>query len=162
MADSSVIPQITIPRLDNESTRAYAARVAYLTMGPERSITGVAQRLHKSHAIMSRWNSRHRWSEHARQYDETMATIAARIAAREYKNELESHRKRYQDIGQELYDVAARMLVILKSQLDRLEYTPSTIALISRAVLVAADLEAHALQVQQLLPQLTDDLSDSE
>lgn len=43
----SDIPKIELPRLENESARAYAARVDYVTAGPGRSQEAVSQKLAK-------------------------------------------------------------------------------------------------------------------
>ena len=49
---------IELPRLPDESARAYAARVEYVTMGPQRSLETVRQKLGKSRELMERWSSK--------------------------------------------------------------------------------------------------------
>ena len=156
-------PTITIPRHADESARAYAARVAYVTMGPQRSIDKVAseQKRGKSGAtrntVLMEWSRRYGWVESARQYDEQVAYLTIQEAAAAYRADLEEHRKRYQQSGKALHGVAVEMLTQLRQSARTIEYTPAALATISRALTVAADLEAHALRLGELLPKLSGD-----
>lgn len=158
---------IEIPRLDGESARAYAARVAYITMGPQRSIDKVAVQQQRGNGaarsrILMEWSRRYDWVDHARKYDEQIAFLAIQEAATQYRNDLEEHRRRYQQSGKELHAIAVEMLARLRERSNALDYTPATLTTISRALQIAADLEAHALRVGDLLPRLSDDLHSSE
>lgn len=153
---------IDLPRMHSESSRAYAARVSYITMGPQRSTAKVAQTLGKTKTLMDRWCERYQWVEHARRYDDAMAASTIQEAATQYRADLEEHRKRYQQSGRALHGVAVEMLTRLRSSTATIEYTPAALATISRALTVAADLEAHALRLADLLPNLTPDVHDSE
>jgi hypothetical protein len=46
-----------------ESAKAFAAFSLYLSLGPERSLAAVGQKLGKSGALLERWSSRWRWPE---------------------------------------------------------------------------------------------------
>lgn len=148
-------PTITLPRLEGESARAYAARTAYLTLGPQRSYARVGQTLGKSRVLIERWASQYAWADHARRYDELLAQLAAQQAAQQYLADLEEHRERYGKAGMALHGVAVEMLLQLRQNAAAIDYTPAALATIARALTVAADLEAHALRLGDLLPRLS-------
>lgn len=147
-------PDIQLPQLDGESTAAYHARVAYVTSGPDRDLRTVAQQLHKSVTLIGRWSARHNWMEHARRYDETLASLQAQQAAQQYLAALEDNRERYLHAGRALYNLAVAMLADTERQRAALKHTPATLLTVSRALTTAADLEAHALGLGTLIGKL--------
>lgn len=167
---------IAIPRLEGESSRAYAARVEYVTAGPQRDLRTLAQKLDKSLTIIGRWSSHYDWVEHARRYDDTLAGMVAQEAADAYRADLEAHRKKAMEAGQGLYAVAGQLLKKLNSALASprqvegadgklytlhgIDFNAAVLTTVSRALQTALDLEAHALGVDRLLPSLEAD--DSE
>jgi hypothetical protein len=157
---------IEIPRLPDESSRAYEARVRYVTMGPERSIDKVAhQRGIKTGSrstTLLEWSRQYGWVESARQYDEQQAFLTIQEAAAAYRKDLEEHRDRYGKSGKALHAVAVEMLTQLRASAKSIDYTPAALSTIARALTVAADLEAHALRIADLLPKLSTDESDSQ
>jgi hypothetical protein len=56
-------------RTPDESDPAFRAFREYLLLGGERSTRTVAQRLDKSHTLIGRWSSRHRWVARAQAFD---------------------------------------------------------------------------------------------
>src|SRR5438874_6587799 len=56
-------------RQPGESAEAFEAFKLYRDGGPKRSRRKVAERLSKSQALMSRWQSRYRWRERVDAYD---------------------------------------------------------------------------------------------
>lgn len=162
---------IELPRIANEHPARYQARTIYITMGADRSLDAVSQRLAKSVPLLKRWSSEDHWSEHAARYDETVYTLAARDAADAYRRDLEDHRKRYGDAGKNLYKIAGGLMNTIAQQLqgrtiegkDGKTYTIPTmkidqgaITVLARALATAADLEAHALRLGDLLPKLAE------
>lgn len=172
-------PPITIPRQPNESNRAYAARVKYVTAGPQRSIDKLRDRLGKPPGYerhLQTWSSTYGWVESARQYDDTVAALATQQASQQYLADLEEHRQRYQKTGRDLHRVASALLAQCGAAIagkritgtDGKEYLIPAMKLDAtalgqavKALQVAADLEAHALRVGELVPRLSDDLHDS-
>jgi len=152
-------PTITLPRLDNESAQAYAARVAYVTLGPNRTLDQTRVQLMKYSPgytrVLAGWSDKFEWKVYARAYDDQVAALAIQKAASEYIVNLEEHRQRYQDCGKALYMVASKMLNKLNEQAKYMEYSPNTLNTIARALTIAADMEAHALRIADLLPRLT-------
>lgn len=170
---------ITIERLPEESNRAYAARVEYVTAGPQRSLDDVAQKWNKSRSLLARWSTQYDWAATARAWDDQQAAMAMQEASEAYRRDLEDHRKRYGDAGKALYQVAAQLLTQLSKiagqppkviegkdgkpyKIPGIDLTPTTLTVASRAMTIAADLEAHALRIGDLLPKLDHDILDSE
>lgn len=174
----SVMPSetttIELPRETGESARAYAARVRYVTMGPGRSIDKVAdQNGIKTGSRPSNyleWSRKYGWVACAEKYDQEIAFITVQEAAAAYRRDLEDHRQRYQKAGKDLHRVALGLMSTIAAQLqgqviegkDGRKYTipamkidANAITVLSRALTTAADLEAHALRLSELLPKLS-------
>jgi hypothetical protein len=160
-------PAITIPKLEGETPRAYAARVEYLTMGAGRSLDRVAGQgggkngARVNNTTVENWSVKYGWKAAASEYDQTVATLAAQAHAESYRRELEDHRERYGKAGKALHNLAAAYLNKLAQRikdLDSSEIKAGRLALDVRtaaaALQIAGDLEAHALRVADLLPKL--------
>jgi hypothetical protein len=148
---------IEIPRLadEDEPPRAYAARVAYLTMGPERSLAKVGQQIGKrSVRYLEEWSSRYHWQHHAAQYDQTLATLAAQAHTVEYQRAIEQQRAEASKIGGELIATGRTLIGEVVRRRDAMEYKPSDLAVAVKAILAGFDLRAHALDLDKLLPAL--------
>ena len=173
-------PAITMPRLDNETPRAYAARVRYLTMGAERSLDKLAGhfggRDGANNTTVENWSVKYGWRAHAAAYDQTLATLAAQAAATEYLAEARAHRERTKKVASDLYAVSTALLAqcsrAIRGQIitgmdgtvytiPAMELTPATLATATRGLLAALDLGAHALDLDRLLPTLTSDREDA-
>jgi hypothetical protein len=164
---------IELPRLENESARAYAARVEYVTMGAGRSLETIGQKLGKSKALMERWSSKYGWVSSAEKYDADVSYITVQDAADKYVTDLEAHRKKASDAGAALYAVAGQLIKQINTALANpkkikgedgkwytlhgVDLTANTFSIAARAMQTALDLEAHALNLDRLLPSLTDD-----
>lgn len=144
----------TLAPRPNEESRAYAARMRYVVMGETRSLARLSQELGKSVGLLQRWCAQFAWVECARAYDQQLAHRAAQVHQEAYLAAVEEHRTRYGDCGKALYGVAVRCLSELQSQQGHMEFTPASLLTIARAVVVAADLEAHSLRLAELLPKL--------
>ena len=141
-------------RYPTESAPAYQAACAYFALGADRSCEQVAAKYHKNVSLMYRWYAAHDWKERARAYDEALSKEAAAATTARYLANLEDHRKRSAEAGKGLFTVAGKMLQRLNTELPSLEINSNTLALVSRALQAALDLEAHALGLEQLLPDL--------
>ncbi len=171
-----------VPRLEQESARAHAMKVAYVTMGPERSLEKIRQKYSKNASYLrqlAEWSTQYDWAATARAWDDQQAALALADASAQYRADLEDHRKRYGDAGKALYQVAAQLLKQLSQlagqqprviegkdgkmyKIPGIELTPATLTVASRAMTIAADLEAHALRIGDILPKLDHDVFDSE
>lgn len=56
-------------RQPSESAQAFEALNIYLSMGGERSLRKVAQKLSKSETLIKRWSSTWNWQQRSRDYD---------------------------------------------------------------------------------------------
>jgi hypothetical protein len=167
----------TIERLPDEHPARFQARVEYIVAGPERSLESVSQKLGKSRVLLERWSSADGWVDHARRWDSLIVNLRTQAEVDAYRAELEDHRRRYGDMGKALYQVAAKLLKQLDGiagqapktiegkdgkwyKIPGIEITPATLTVASRAVTIAADLEAHALRLADILPKLDHDVQD--
>lgn len=174
MSNITTTERPTIPRLPDEHPARYQARTEYIVAGPDRSLESVARKLGKSRVLMERWSSEDGWVDHARQWDDLIVNLRTQAEVDAYRRDLEDHRKRYGDMGKALYQVAAKLLKQLDKAVEQrprqikgadgrtydipgIEPTPQTLAIASRAVTIAADLEAHALRLGDILPKLDHD-----
>lgn len=170
-------PTIEIPRHPEESARAYQARVEYVTMGTGRSLDKLIARVRSGDIsgiptrrnTLADWSTKYGWGDSARQYDDTLQSVRVQTASEQYLKDLEEHRTRYQKAGQDLFGIAVGLLaqcgrairgerIIGKDGkeyfIPQMELTPTTLATATRSLVIAADLEAHALRLSELLPQL--------
>lgn len=163
-------PTIEIPRLPDEPPRAYDARVRYIVAGPGRSLEKTRQEIGKgSVRYLEAWSSRYGWVDAAARYDQTLATLVAHANAEQYRRDLEDHRERYQKAGKDLYAVSLALLQAcaraIRGQkikgadgqeylIPAMELTPASLSTAMRGLQAAGDLEAHALRLADLLPQL--------
>jgi hypothetical protein len=83
-----------VPRLPTEGSKPYAALLAYIRMGPGRSLDGVrrltglgSERPERSLRLMERWSSKYSWIDRARVFDNYLESVRQRavrsVAARE-------------------------------------------------------------------------------
>jgi hypothetical protein len=170
---------IELPRLPDESARAYAARVEYVTMGAGRSLEKLRQKYNRNTSYIRQlggWSSKYGWVQSAEKYDAEVSYITVNEASDRYRADLEAHRKKASDAGQALYSVAGMLLKQIDTALRNprkikgedgklytlhgVDMTAGTFAIAARAMQTALDLEAHALGVDRLLPTLDGDTQD--
>jgi hypothetical protein len=141
-------------RLTTESSKAYAAFTTYCAFGAGRSCEQVAAKYQKSVSLIYRWCRVHSWIDRVEIYDAQLAKEAAAATTAQYLADLEAFRLRTQRIGQALYVVAGKLLERMNAELDTVEIKANTLLICARAIVMALDLEAYALQVDKLLSQL--------
>lgn len=105
-----ISPVIEIPQLEGESAPAYAARLAYLEMGGERSVAKVARKLSKSKTLINRWSGRYEWVDHARRYDEAWAAVAMMAQHEAERKEAEKWAARRQEQREREWDASQALL----------------------------------------------------
>jgi hypothetical protein len=155
----TVTTEIILQALENESPRAYAARVAYVTMGAGRSIDKVGDQLgirtgSQRVSRLLEWSRKFDWVESARTYDQTLATLAAQAHTVEYQRAIEQQRAEASKIGGELIATGRTLIGEVVRRRDAMEYKPSDLAVAVKAILAGFDLRAHALDLDKLLPAL--------
>lgn len=120
-------------RQKSESAQAYEAFKCYLDMGNKRSITKVAQKLNKSHALISRWNSRWNWQERIREYDNECVRAELKSKKAQRSKMLERH--------------SGMSTMLQKKALEALKDLDSSLLspyMILQFITVGAKLEEHA------------------
>ena len=141
-------------RLAKESTKAYTAFTTYCAFGADRSCEQVAAKYQKSVSLIYRWCRVHSWIERVTMYDAQLAKEAAAATTAQYLADLEALRVRTRRMGQALYVVASKLLERLNAEIDTVAINANTLVVIARVIVIAADLEAYALQVDKLLSQV--------
>jgi hypothetical protein len=147
-------PTIEIPMLAGERAERYEARVAYLTMGADRSLRDLARRLHKSLTLVGRWSVEDDWQAHARTYDQQLGALAARAHEEAYRRDLEAHRADAMKAAGELVALGRMLAAEVTRRRDTLDYRPSDLAVAVKAILTGMDIRAHALDLPRLLAAL--------
>lgn len=137
-----------------ESPQAYEAACTYFGMGADRSTAVVAQRLRKSVSLMNRWSGAHDWVERSRAYDQAVQHEIAAQRSAQYIEDVKEHQQRYRETGKALHGVGVKLLRRFANEIENLELTPNSLAVLVKALTTAGDLEAHALSLDELLPQL--------
>jgi hypothetical protein len=99
-------------RLEKESSKAFAAFLAFRDLGPERTYEKVARKLQKSAPLIARWGKRHNWHHRAADWDEHND--------REVQRELRSRRIRAR---KRALDIADKLDEKLAEAVERLEIT---------------------------------------
>lgn len=96
--------------LQNESPKAYAAFVAYVEQGDNRSTGKVARQLGKSRQLIQRWSSKYRWQERmeAQRLRECQQKIAAEERATEKIAEITESERAH--VARRCFDVANRFI----------------------------------------------------
>jgi hypothetical protein len=158
---------LPLARLPNESARAHEALLCYAELGPGRSLAKAAQVLGKRGAYvgqLERWSSQHHWQQRVKAYDAHLARQRQRAAAEAHIREIEDHQERYNKTAKELHAVGRAMLsqVAEALQSKSLPLNVATLNTVLRTFQVAAELEAHTLNLDRLLPLLDYDDDDSQ
>src|SRR3954469_1911457 len=94
-----------------ESSKAFAAFNLYLSLGPQRSLAAVAQKLSKSGQLLKRWSRKFEWPARVQAYDGHLAIVereAAEALARANAAEREKRKQKVLDEEWELHNDAIR------------------------------------------------------
>lgn len=150
-----ITTKISIPYATGERSRAYEAKVQYLLMGQYRNLRDVATKSRASQAQVNGWASAYDWGSAAREYDEAVASHKIKLAEETYKRDVEEYMSRYRETGRELQETAMELLRAMRGKIQSKDFqiTQNSLGLASRALMAAADLEAHSLRISEILPQ---------
>src|SRR5438128_2587649 len=102
-----------------ESSKAFAAFSLYLSLGPQRSLAAVGQKLGKSGTVIERWSSKFDWTSRVQAYAAHMAVVereATEALARASAPEWE---KRKQEARQEEWELHAECIRAGREALKR-------------------------------------------
>ncbi len=104
-------------QLPNESNKAFAAFAVYLSLGPERSLAAVAQKLAKSKPLLKRWSAKYDWASRVQAQAAYLAIVEreatealARTNAARWLTRREEHRQEEWVIRSELIAAGRKVL----------------------------------------------------
>jgi hypothetical protein len=163
---SDTTHDIEIPRLDGETSAAYAARLAYLVAGPNRSLAKICGQVVGNSRVSNRlgtletWSSRFHWADSARRYDDHVASLMLQQAAQAHREAIEQHRIDAMDLSGRLLRLGRDMIDALGAQVDALEYKPADLSAAVKALVTGLDIRAHALDLPRLLASIEVDTDD--
>lgn len=109
-------------RQEDETMQAFEAFHLYCQMGHERSLRKVEQQLSKSHTLIARWASRHKWVERTRQYENYLVRAEVETA----RKNLADMRKRQIEQGKLLQSKAVTALLNKAQQEGGLDFESTT------------------------------------
>jgi len=96
-------------RLPRESEKAFAAFSLYLSLGPQRSLAEVAQKLHKSVTMLGRWSAKFDWPTRVAAHAAHLAIVereAIEAVARGKAAEWSSREQKLRETEWEMHEAA--------------------------------------------------------
>ena len=162
---TTTIPTIEIPRLEGETARAYDARLQYLLMGPQRSIdkvSGAQKEGKRSSRYLFSWSERFNWVEHARRYDDAVASLTVHRATTEYQEQLENQRREAFSLGSEMLNASRAMLADIMARRQQMDYRPGDLAIVAKVAMAGLEARSHALNIDRLMQMLEQQQDGSE
>lgn len=97
-------------RQPGESAPAYQAAWAYFEMGPDRSISAVAQKLSKSRTLIARWSSDWGWTGRAGAYDRHLNHLRLEAQTKALAEEVERWEARRAEQREREWEAAEALL----------------------------------------------------
>ena len=94
---------------DRESDKAFAAFSLYLSLGPQRSLAEVAQKLHKSVTMVGRWSAKFDWPARVAAHGAHLAIVereAIEAAARGKAAEWSSREQKLRETEWAMHEAA--------------------------------------------------------
>lgn len=145
-----------LARMSQETSLAYDAFMIFFKLGHRRTYGAAADEIGKSVQQVRDWASKYQWKDRLLAYDALVAREAQRRATENFLRDVQEHRDRYRQTGRELHAVARQLLAKIAKMIDNdeLTITTSTITQVIKAFETAAELEAHSLSLDRLLPML--------
>ena len=128
---------------DRESDKAFAAFSLYLSLGPQRSLAEVAQKLHKSVTMLGRWSAKFDWPARVAAHGAHLAIVereAIEAAARGKAAEWSSREQKLRETEWAMHEAAiAAAKKGLAAYMDR-EKVYANLADIARMLEIASKL----------------------
>jgi hypothetical protein len=160
MSEFTYNPDAPLERSPGDTPKSHDALLRYAEMGPTRSLAKLAQLMGKKKTYVSQlelWSRMHHWQERIKLHDAEIVRQKLAADADAYRASLIAHRDRYRQTGEDLHTVARGILVRLAAALENntLPLNVATLHALVRTFETAAELEAHCLSLDRLLPMLT-------
>ena len=101
-----------------ESAKAFAAFSLYLSLGPERSLATVAQKLHKSVTIFGRWSAKFGWQERVAAHAAHLALVEREAIEASARSKAAEWEKRETQLRETEWAMHERAIAAAKRGLD--------------------------------------------
>jgi hypothetical protein len=101
-----------------ESNKAFAAFSLYLSLGPERSLATVAQKLHKSVTIFGRWSAKFGWQERVAAHAAHLALVEREAIEASARSKAAEWEKRETQLRETEWSMHERAIAAAKRGLD--------------------------------------------
>jgi len=152
-------------RQPGESARAFQAFEHYRDLGPERSVTKVAQALDKSRTLIGRWSSEHDWVSRVEGLEARDAMLQHDAVQEHLRARAEDHAKRETKLRERALEVRERAMdkaqQMLRSPLyrqeRRVEMDGEEVTLIMNPAGWTLTTAANLYHLSQNRPGLTED-----
>ena len=102
-----------------ESHKAFAAFSLYLSLGPQRSLAAVGQKLGKSKVVIERWSAKFGWLSRVQAHAAHMAIVEREATEALARASAVEWGKRQQDVRQEEWEIHAECIRAGKEGLKR-------------------------------------------
>jgi hypothetical protein len=157
---AAIDPRKPLARLPGETPKAHNALLVYAELGSDRSLEKTRQALGKDSAgyvrTLETWSSQHRWQERVALHDALLAQERQRRITEDYLEDIQEHQERYRHTGRELFAVSRMLLskIAQAAKDDEMPMNAATLHALVRGFQISAELEAHSLSLDRLLPML--------
>jgi hypothetical protein len=101
-----------------ESAKAFAAFSLYLNLGPQRSLTEVAQKLHKSVTMLGRWSAKFAWTDRVAAHGAHLAIIEREAVEAVARSKAVEWEKRETQLRETEWSMHERAIAAAKRGLD--------------------------------------------
>src|SRR5438445_5125671 len=88
-----------------ESSKAFSAFSLYLSLGPQRSLAAVAQKLAKSEQLLKRWSTKFEWPSRVQAHAAHMAVVEREATEALARASAVEWGKRQQEVRQEEWEM---------------------------------------------------------
>jgi hypothetical protein len=110
----------TFEQLPEETSKAYAAFVEYLRLGPQRSMEVTAQNLQKSVGTLRHWSERHAWVARARAYDAFSVQTELELAAVALRSKAVDWARRQDKVREDEFAAAEEAIELCREKMREL------------------------------------------
>jgi hypothetical protein len=103
---------------ERESNKAFAAFKIYLELGPERSLSAVAEKLGKSKTLIERWSGKYDWPARVQAYAAHLALVEREAIETAARSKAAVWEKREQELRETEWAMHERAIAAAKRGLD--------------------------------------------
>jgi hypothetical protein len=105
-------------RLPEETAKAYAAFLCFLSLGPERTVGPAAIKCGKAEGTLRKWSERHAWMQRARDYDAMVAVQEEELKVIALRSKAVGWAERQEKLKELEWSIAEKLLAKAKALLE--------------------------------------------